>query len=422
MLQENNDMEELLRKAAENYPLKTDNADWEKVRTRLAAENFSDAPASNKKNRGLWLVLLILPLAWAGYFYIPFTGTDTDNKNNSVKEQISKKDKTAEPVIEQNTSGESVKNNQPNLNEPATSNSATPDLFQTNKFSVKTRSTTKFTVTTSNQSVVENTPQHLLNPPNDKTNTTTTLDIVTNTTENVEKNMDNKQVEKSSKEKTVITTDDVKNNDQTLKKVNKSKKQKNKFLYIGAIGGPDMSLVKLQSIKKTGANAGVILGYQLSKKLSFETGVVWNKKYYHSNGSYFKTNKIYLPPAAKITNVDGNCKMIEIPLNVKYNFKSKGKANVFSTVGVSSYFMEEETYDYTVVSTGQPYPYKKTYKQSSQFLLSAINISAGYNYTLGKLGSLRVEPYVKIPLKGIGIGSLPITSVGINIGVTKKLI
>ena len=419
MLQENNDMEELLRRAAENYPLKTDNADWEKMRTRLAAENFSDAPASNKKNGGLWLLLLLLPLAWAGYFYIPFTGTG--NNKNSLKEEISKNDKAALQVIKQNISGESVKNYQPNLNEPAASNSVTPALVQKNKFSAKTRSVTKFTLSTSDQSSVENTPQHLLNSPNDKTNTTTSQDTETNTTHNIEKNINNKQVEKSSKEQTVVTTDDVKNNDQTLKKESKSKKKKNKFLYIGAIGGPDMSVVKFQSIKKTGTNAGVILGYQLSKKLSFETGVVWNKKYYYSNGSYFKTNKIYLPPAAKITNVDGNCKMIEIPLNVKYNFKSKGKANLFSTLGVSSYFMEEETYDYTVVSTGQPYPYKKTYKQSSQFFLSAINIGAGYNHILGKLGVLRVEPYVKIPLKGIGIGSLPITSVGINIGVTKKL-
>ena len=222
-------------------------------------------------------------------------------------------------------------------------------------------------------------------------------------------------------DKNIITTDTTKNSDQILKKENKNKKQKNKFLYAGIIGGPDISTVKSHSVKNTGFNMGIILGYQLNKKLSIETGLMWDKKFYYSEGKYFSTRKIYLPPNAKITNVNGNCSMIEIPLNVKYNFKSSGKTNWFTAAGLSSYFMKKENYKYTIVSTGAPYPYSKTYNQSSTFLLSALNVSAGYSRFLGKNTSLRVEPYAKIPLKGVGIGSLPITSVGVNMGVTKKL-
>ena len=185
--------------------------------------------------------------------------------------------------------------------------------------------------------------------------------------------------------------------------------------------GPDISTVKFESIKNTGINIGIILGYRLNKKLSIETGLMWDKKFYYSEGQYFKTGKIYLPSNTRIRNVDGNCKMLEVPLNVKFNFKSSGKTNWFSAIGVSSYFMKQETYDYTIISTGQPYTYKKTYNEPSQFLLSTINVSVGYNHFLGKFGTLRIEPYFKIPLKGVGIGSLPITSAGINFGITKKL-
>ncbi|MBD0368482.1 MAG: hypothetical protein ICV53_20555, partial [Flavisolibacter sp.] len=40
----NNDMEELMRKAAEHYPLKPVGADWEKVAKELTAERESEAP------------------------------------------------------------------------------------------------------------------------------------------------------------------------------------------------------------------------------------------------------------------------------------------------------------------------------------------------------------------------------------------
>ncbi len=50
-----------------------------------------------------------------------------------------------------------------------------------------------------------------------------------------------------------------------------------------------------------------------------------------------------------------------------------------------------------------------------------MNVSVGYNRTLNKVGTLRIEPYLKIPIKGIGIGNLPITSTGLNIGITKKI-
>jgi hypothetical protein len=49
-----------------------------------------------------------------------------------------------------------------------------------------------------------------------------------------------------------------------------------------------------------------------------------------------------------------------------------------------------------------------------------LNFSAGYEQYLGKLGSLRIEPYLRIPLAGMGTGNLPITSAGLNIGITRQ--
>ena len=69
----NKDIDDLFRDAAEHYPLKTRAvADWGKMAAELQQENSSalSAPATLKKERKrrffLWWVLL-LPLGWMGH-------------------------------------------------------------------------------------------------------------------------------------------------------------------------------------------------------------------------------------------------------------------------------------------------------------------------------------------------------------------
>ncbi len=416
MQQENDDMDELLRKAAENYPLKTDNADWERLRIALSAKGLSNAPIKNKNHRGLWLLLLLLPLSWAAYNYILFSGTShksIEPKGNSVKA-----DKGSATIIKQNTIAESAaKANQPYLNQSASNSVAISYSFHKNKKSGNINSKMRTTVIPG-ALVSEEKMEEVAITKNEKINITGNKYSEENKTQESENDND-KQSDKILIKKDT-TSDAIKNNNQ-IKKDGKNKKQKNKFLYAGIIIGPDISTIKFQSIKNAGINVGIILGYQLNKKVSIETGLIWDKKFYYTEGRYFNTGKINLPAYAKISNVNGYCEMIEIPLNLKYDFKFSGKANWFSVAGLSSYFMNKENYNYTIVSAGQPYPYNKNYKESSQFLFSALNISLGYAHSLGKVGTFRAEPYVKIPLKGVGIGSLPITSVGVNIGITKKI-
>ena len=83
--------------------------------------------------------------------------------------------------------------------------------------------------------------------------------------------------------------------------------------------------------------------------------------------------------------------------------------------------MKNEKYDFTIDNNGQQYQNSSTYKNSSTNLLAVANFSVGYNRALRQNITLRIEPYIKIPLKGVGIGSLPIMSTGLNIGITKKI-
>jgi hypothetical protein len=57
----NDDMEELFRRAAKDYPLNTDNGNWDELLHKMNSPSEVHTPPARDKRRFLWL-LLLLPL------------------------------------------------------------------------------------------------------------------------------------------------------------------------------------------------------------------------------------------------------------------------------------------------------------------------------------------------------------------------
>jgi len=121
-----------------------------------------------------------------------------------------------------------------------------------------------------------------------------------------------------------------------------------------------------------------------------------------------------------LISVDGNCEMIEVPINARYNFVAGKKNNWTASLGTSSYFMKEEYYNYSIKVNGVNEEHDHVYHSSSKNLFAVINLGAGYERSIGKSLTLRAEPYFKIPLSGVGTGNLSMSGAGINIGLIKS--
>jgi hypothetical protein len=204
----------------------------------------------------------------------------------------------------------------------------------------------------------------------------------------------------------------------------KQPKSKTKHFYAGVFGSPDLSTVKMQSVKGVGTTFGLILGYTFNGgHWAIETGAYVDRKKYYTDGEYFNTKEVRVPSNSYLDDVDGTCYMWEIPLNVRYNFNPGAKTAWFATAGFSTYLMSHEIYTYGYNWRGSATVWDSTWNihKSSQYPFSIINLSAGFEQRLGKIGNLRVEPYVRLPLTGLGTGKLPIMSAGVNIGITRQL-
>jgi hypothetical protein len=188
--------------------------------------------------------------------------------------------------------------------------------------------------------------------------------------------------------------------------------------YIGVFGAPDFSTVRFQSMKGIGTTFGVLLGYSFNDRWAVESGLSMDRKKYYTAGEYFKKE---MPPGYTLLNVDGTCNMLEIPVNVRYNFSRGARMKWFATAGLSTYLMSKENYNYQYSTNWVTGDSNWSIHKPSQYWFSIINLSAGFEQRVGKIGNLRFEPYVRIPLSGIGTGKLPIVSGGLNIGLVRDL-
>jgi hypothetical protein len=211
--------------------------------------------------------------------------------------------------------------------------------------------------------------------------------------------------------------------DSSKTKPKASSKQKSSFLYAGLLAAPDLSTVRFQSTKGMGTTFSLLLGYQFNKRWAIESGVSVDRKRYYTSAEYFKSAP--MNPSWSLQNVDGTCYMWEIPVNVRYNFSQNEKTKWFVTAGLSTYLMTRENYNYHYIwwnggrsGIGDT---SKDLRKPSQYWFSIINLSVGYEHRLGRIGNLRIEPYLRVPLSGLGTGKLNIMSTGLNIGITRRL-
>jgi len=416
----NDDMDELFRRAAENYPLDTNSANWNKVLAGLQDQNINSTVPEKKRNNGrfLWL-LLLLPLGFVcNQLYSPGTQTETGfSKSGQVNENAVSK---THSTVQKNN------NSQLDQHKEITDNLTPIADIHSNDQQVESANTYSSVNNPYKKSSVKNYHSSNTTPYSDElnagTNTTNfnsqnedmlfTRNYVSGIPYNILGESPSVVPARSLNPSINSTTEKAASNIQVAKR---------KKFYVGLMGGLDATTIKFQKVEDAGFNFGLLLGYQFNKKWSIESGAYLEKKYYYSDGKYFNTSKLYMPSNARIDDLSGNCKMIEVPVAAKYNFSTRKQSSWFGVVGLSSYFMLQEnyTYNYYYGATG-PVPHKKEYKDGSTHIFSNLSISGGYTHRLGNFADVRIEPYLKLPISGMGIGSLPFFSTGLQVGVTKK--
>ncbi|MDP4251511.1 MAG: hypothetical protein Q8918_15515 [Bacteroidota bacterium] len=198
-------------------------------------------------------------------------------------------------------------------------------------------------------------------------------------------------------------------------KKNSKSLQINRSLTVGLVMGPDYSDVGGMSNDQLGNNLGISLGYYLSSRLSVNTGFQFTIKNYWTEGKFFQpqsgVNSAYAFP--RIESVNGSCNMYEIPLTLRYDFFQHERTRLFVNAGLSSYLMRKEEYTFFFHNAGRAYEWQNENNERRNYWFAIGDFSAGLEQELGKGFSFQVEPFLRMPLRGIGAGNLKMNSYGL---------
>ncbi|MBS1934457.1 MAG: outer membrane beta-barrel protein [Bacteroidetes bacterium] len=196
----------------------------------------------------------------------------------------------------------------------------------------------------------------------------------------------------------------------------------NRSLEIGFVLSPDFSKVRYDYNNRVGSNFGFTIDYQISPKFSVNSGFIFTTKNYAAEGHDF-----HLPQNCGIDQDDldfafAHVHMYEIPLNLRFDFNKTGNTSFFVNAGASSYITSKQDFKFYLHSNNvNPLGFSRwqynTYNNKQSYLFSALNLSFGFESRLSNVISLQVEPYMKLPLSGVGFGNVNLSSYGINTAI-----
>jgi hypothetical protein len=196
----------------------------------------------------------------------------------------------------------------------------------------------------------------------------------------------------------------------------KNKKDRTSKFYFSMAVGAEANGVDFPGLNKFSTRAGFTLGYHITEKISIATGFFAGNKKYVAGKNDYKAKPGSYWSMVDIKEVDANCRVFEIPLWLRYHFAAKGKIKPFASVGISSFIMDKEDYEYYYYRFGNPYNSSHTYRGNQHFF-SVLRVAGGLEKKVSNNFFLSVQPGLAIPFGGVGDGQVKLYSTELLLGL-----
>lgn len=412
------DMDDLFRKAGENYPLRTDEDDWDKMAAKLEFPTTEPIVPKKKQYKGgfllgiaVWMFLTVALLLHLNTVENELIAGSEHLSRAVVPSNYGTIKKQEEATISSTQPGDksSLKD--------AISSVEAKDLLHKKSLNIwKQKSAKRIDKSTKNNK------HRIYNQENDFKSDNTLSYSTSPVTSN----------QNVLAQEYVLKNTVIKNMPLFLQyaiaepafhltplKITANNKHNKQGLYFGLTGAPEWSKVGSQTSTKIGFRGGILLGYRFHSKFSIESGVMLGKNNYYSKGSYFNMSKMAssMPAGIEILTIDGQTTNVEIPVILKYYILQRPHAELFFTGGALSNIYLREKNHYQTMLNGVKNNAMGLYPENHFSLASQLRISIGYEHTVRRLNSFRIEPYKNIPLKKTGMGSMPVYSSGVTLGL-----
>lgn len=192
-------------------------------------------------------------------------------------------------------------------------------------------------------------------------------------------------------------------------------------LSAGVVVSPDFSTTgSLSNFTSPGYKIGVSISYRIHPRFSVTTGILQSDVKYTAKGEDYNAPEGYWSYGVSADEVVARCLILDIPIRLQYEIMQLGRSRFFATAGMSSYIMLSENYRfrYNGDDTGLRQEWDKN--TGTRHWFSNAGFSAGYEYDVHPNWSLRVEPFVQVPISEVGWGNVNLYSAGTMVAFTYR--
>jgi len=190
-----------------------------------------------------------------------------------------------------------------------------------------------------------------------------------------------------------------------------SKPRTSSRFSLGLSLAPEYSGISFEG-SKPGFGLGITASYYLANRLSIATGVFYSKKVYDIGESGYGTYNGLWNQVRRPDDIDASCKVIEIPLNLRLDMISTNRSKIFIGTGLSTYFMTAEDYAFIYNSARSQDISGINLRGENNHFFSIYNFSIGFQRRLTDRFGIEIEPYIKVPIGGVGLWNVNLTSSG----------
>ncbi|MEP7143765.1 MAG: hypothetical protein ABI707_12880 [Ferruginibacter sp.] len=423
-----NEFDDLIKAAGDNYQTSGASPDWEHMQGLL--DKHMPVKKGTRKTAFLLLLLSLLLMGGAYLYFstINFKASKLVKEHQPSVSAVSPAAPDPSGNVNPRIGGKSAtgdKLHQPQSLENKETAQAPYKIVATRHNHPKNKAAGSMKINTQPGEIAENNPpvkttdenkatskNESINPVNDSTIKISPQKEISHTDE------DKKPTEKPASPDLTIAENkippDTKHTAGKQKKNNETGKHPPEFSLVYA---PELTTVGFSNVDKPGSNYGLLIGYQISKNIIIQTGVIRSKKNYIANGKDFEMSYM-LPASSKLNKVDGYCMMYEIPLNIKSQILKGKKLNLYYTAGISSYIMTSQFYTYDISTNTGSYTKDVKYNSQKNYWLSVATAGLGVEKKISNTLNISAAPFIKIPFKGMGEGKLRLTGTGINFSLS----
>ena len=176
---------------------------------------------------------------------------------------------------------------------------------------------------------------------------------------------------------------------------------------------PDFSFIPSNEVLKIGNNWAAVVEYRFNNRLSIQAGVMRSLKLYNALPSQYEWTGYYNPPSP-IIDIDATCKMLDIPLNIRYDLSQKANSRWFVSTGLTTYIMLKEKYRYNYENPSDPNIKRIGWEgKTGAYPFGVLNLSAGYERQIFRRLTFQAEPFFKTPLGKVGYGKVRLATAGV---------